>query len=134
MRLDSVAESAGNQISVLVVDSQVTDRESTVQILRGAGYDVKQADGFEPARRLLDQGIPALLVTSVRLGRFNGLHLIAKSRLNSSTMSAIVMHDALDPVLESHAREQNATYVVRPYRTDAFLELVRRSVTQNLQS
>jgi DNA-binding NtrC family response regulator len=110
------------------VDSHAGLLTKTVAVLRGAGYHVVAAVGFDEARRALDRIEPTVLVTSVRLGSYNGLHLVVRSRVSRPAMSAILTHDVLDPVLEDEARKQEATFLVVPCRRQAFLEHVRASV------
>jgi DNA-binding NtrC family response regulator len=120
--------------SVLVVDSHAGRLATTVEVLRGAGYQVETALGFEQGRRSLDNSRPELLITAVRLGPYNGLHLIVRSRGNRPTMPAILTHDTPDPVLETDARKQDAAYLLQPCRDDEFLALVRESIAAARES
>jgi hypothetical protein len=56
---------------------------------------------------------PDVLVTDVRLGPYNGLHLVAIARVEHPRTLALVIGNA-DPVLESEARGLAARYVVGP--------------------
>lgn len=114
--------------SILVVDAHAGELGKTVAVLRGAGYRVVPVLGFDEARRTLDQTEPALLVTCVRLGGYNGLHLVVRSRISKPAMSAILTHDVVDPVLEREARMQEAAFLLTPWQPETLLELVRASV------
>lgn len=100
--------------SVLVVDSQPDELARSVAILQGAGYDVSCAASFEEGRRLLSVLEPLVLLTSIKLGGHNGLHLVLRARLARSELSAIVTHHVHDTVLEAEARRQEATFIVQP--------------------
>jgi DNA-binding response OmpR family regulator len=115
-------------ISVLVVDSHAAELASTVALLQAAGYQVSRALGFEEGRRSLDSLRPKILITSVRLGPYNGLHLIVRSRALSPGTSAILTHNVFDPVLELDARKEDAAFLVRPCKPQAFLDAVRASI------
>lgn len=122
-------------ISVLVVDSHAAELASTVALLEAAGYQVSRALGFEEGRRALDSLRPKILITSVRLGPYNGLHLIVRSRALCPGITSILTHNVFDPVLESDARREDAAFLVRPCKPQAFLDLVRasiRPVSQNV--
>src|SRR5215216_2050073 len=87
--------------SVLVVDSDASDLTSTVSLLESAGYRVATAAAFDEAKRLLDSEAPDLLITCLRLGPYNGLHLILRSRSGHPAMAAIVTNGYHDAVLEA---------------------------------
>jgi DNA-binding NtrC family response regulator len=114
--------------SVLVVDSDASDLISTVSLLQSAGYRVAAAAGFDEAKRLLDAEAPDLLITCLRLGPYNGLHLVLRSRAYHPEMAAIVTSPYADAVLEAEAERQHASFVVRPVADTAFLDAVGRSL------
>ena len=116
-----------DQRSVLVVDADSADRTSTATLLESAGYRVLSAAAFDEAKRMLALEAPDLLVTGLRLGPYNGLHLILRSRSDHPEMAAIVTSRYPDRVLEEEARRQNAGFVVRPVADDEFLAAVSRS-------
>ena len=126
-------ETAPATPSILVVDSHAAELGKTVAVLRGAGYHVVPVLGFDEARRTLDQMEPTLLVTSVRLGSYNGLHLVVRSRVSRPAMAAILTHDVVDPVLERDARTQEAAFLLTPCSAQTLLDLVKTSVTSALR-
>jgi DNA-binding NtrC family response regulator len=116
--------------SVLVVDSDSSDLVSTVLLLQSAGYHVVSAKAFDEAKQLLAGEAPDLLITGLRLGQYNGLHLILRSRTAHPAMAAIVTSPYHDSVLEAEAQRQRAGFVVRPIPDSAFLEAVSRSLRE----
>ena len=66
--------------SVVVVDGNTRDRTSTVTLLEAAGYRVRSARSFDEAKTLLAAECPDLLITDLRLGQYNGLHLVLRTR------------------------------------------------------
>jgi CheY-like chemotaxis protein len=112
--------------TILVVDENATERSATEDLLRQAGYRVASAGSFEDAMRVLADDPPDLLVTELRLGAFNGLHIVIRSRHLRPEMAAIILTRFPDPVLEAEAHHERASYVVKPLRRTAFLALVAR--------
>ena len=82
------AERAGP--TILVVDSEPQTLSRTQRVLRAAGYRVATSDTFEEASRLLTLLLPDLLVADIRLGAFNGLHLVWRRRWNHPTRRSLV--------------------------------------------
>jgi two-component system response regulator GlrR len=100
-------------VRVLLVDA---NRDSeTERVLRSAGHLVTRAFGFEEAKRCLAFATPDLLMTDVRLGAYNGLHLVMRAHLQHPGMPAIVLDTDHDPVLEREANGAGATYVSKPF-------------------
>jgi DNA-binding response OmpR family regulator len=95
--------------------------------LRDAGYDAFGATTFEAARDRLADRPPNLLIAAVRLGLFNGLHLIVRARLDHPEMAAIVTAHAKDPVLEAEASSYGAACVVAPETSAELLALVSQT-------
>lgn len=130
----SQGQAADKSASVLVVDSHAAELSATAAILETAGYQVARALGFEEGRRSLDSVQPAVLITSVRLGSFNGLHLIVRSRVSRPSMAAILTHDVSDPVLEREARMQDAIFLSKPWDPQTLLNLVAASVASSAKA
>lgn len=102
-------------------------------VLRRTGYQLVPVLGFDEARRALDRMEPTVLVTSVRLGSYNGLHLVVRSRVSRPAMSAILTHDVVDPVLENDARAQGAAFLLTPWRPEILLDLVNAAIDSSLK-
>jgi DNA-binding NtrC family response regulator len=117
---------------VLVVDADPSDRTNTVFLLQSAGYRVVAATAFDEAKQLIASEAPDLLLTSLRLGPYNGIHLILRSRMDHPTMAAIVTSRYADAVLEAEARRQRANFIVRPVSDGALLEAVSRSLDSSV--
>jgi DNA-binding response OmpR family regulator len=78
--------------------------------LTEAGMRLSLVDTFAAAREHL-QSLPSLLISEVRLGEYNGLHLAMRAR--ASGIPAIILGET-DPVTEREAHKLGAAYV----RTD----------------
>src|SRR5690606_29444671 len=64
---------------------------------------------------------PALLISEVRLGEYNGLHLALRARARD--IPAVIVGDA-DPVLEHDARQLGAAFLAATFTRDALLAVV----------
>ena len=121
---EPVSGGVGAGRSVLVADGDAIDRATTASALYEAGYAVVEADGFDRARLLLSSLRPHLLITDVRLGAFNGLHLVWVRSLGQPAIPAIVTYDHPDAVLESEARTLGCPFLVKPLTAQPLLRVV----------
>jgi hypothetical protein len=88
--------------------------------LAAAGYQALVASEFAEAKALLAKR-PSLLITEIKLGAYNGLHLAIRAQaLGTPT---VVIGDP-DPVLEADAKRQRAVYVTPPLDPRRMLDLV----------
>lgn len=110
--------------SILVVDSDPRELSRAAAILEAAGYRVAKAGEFADAKRYLDAMAPDLLLTGLRLGAYNGLHLIVRSRARQPGMAAVLMDHAVDTVLLGEAEHNHATFLLKPWSRDALLDTV----------
>jgi len=110
--------------SILVVNSDPMGLRGTVGVLQSAGYEVEAVRSFADARRRLDSTPPDLLMTGVRLGPYNGLHLIVRSRNHLPLMATILTHDDADPVLLTEAATNDAAFLILPCEPAVILKTV----------
>ena len=99
---------------VLVVS---VDWKMSVQIeraLRGIGCAFDTIRSFEAARAWIRTGCTSIVVSDVRLGDFNGLHLAWLRHALDPASPCIITHSLFDPVLEAEARRAGASYLVMP--------------------
>ena len=107
------------------------ERSATMSLLSGSGYDVAFAVGFEAAVRKLDRSSPDLLISEVRLGQFNGVHLVIRSQSAHPNMRSILVDRTHDPVIESEAQLQGAVYLAEPFSAEKLLENVSRELVKS---
>jgi PleD family two-component response regulator len=117
-------------VQILVVD---TDAHRAAQVsapLQQAGYVVTRSGGFEDGMTCIRAAPPDVIVTNVRLGAYNGLHLILRARGVQPQIGAILIAALHDPVLASDAASFGAEYAVAPWNDPRpFVELVTRLVS-----
>jgi DNA-binding NtrC family response regulator len=89
---------------VLIVDDERDVVELLAVTLECAGYEIIRATTFEEGKRLLlDTPPPDVLITDVRLGQFNGLHLVI---CRAPTTGAVVVSGYSDRTLAEEARRR----------------------------
>ena len=111
--------------AILVVDGDLDGRMKSSRLLRQQAYDVSSVGTFQEAIEILSLGSPPhLLITELRLGAFNGLHLVIRGRAEFPEMAAIVVTKNTDPVLEAEAKRYGAAYVLKSGDHTSFLEII----------
>jgi DNA-binding response OmpR family regulator len=103
-------------------------------LLCDAGYLVAAVSSFEKAKAIIDSVSPSVLVTDIRLGAFNGLHLAIHSRFEHPRLPIIVTYDRADPLFELDARSCGAALVTAPLDSPEFLSRVQSSVRESQSS
>ena len=109
---------------LLVQPEKKRDLLSVRSLFESEGFRVVSASTFDEARRLIAADPPDVLVTELKLGPDNGLHLVLRSRLDYPRMTAIVMSHFADTALAEEAARQNATFLVRPFGGSDLLHAV----------
>jgi DNA-binding response OmpR family regulator len=87
------------------------DNSPAMTLLKDSGHLISFAPGFEAAIKKLDQIAPELLITDVRLGGFNGLHLVIRSQTTRPNMRAILLDRVHDAVVAQDAERLGAAYI-----------------------
>ena len=113
-------------IPALVVEPDEDERAFLVSTLTSAGLAVTTADDFAGARARLESRPPMVLVTEVRLGYQNGLHLAHIARWMRRQMILVVTSRYRDPVLARDAETLGATFLQKPVTTGGLLATLVR--------
>src|SRR5262245_26161814 len=109
---------------VLVVDDQEDVLHTLMRFLTIGGYDPVGVTRFDDAKRHIDQSRPDVLVTDVRLGRFNGLQLALHMRASNPTAPIVVLSAWDDPALRQEAVGIGAHYLMKPLNRAQLLDAV----------
>ena len=115
-------------LTAIVVEPTLEDVWFVVSSLADRGFHVTVAEDFLEAKTLLDRHPPALLITSLRLHAYNGLHLVLRGKAARPDMAAIVLSAVADSVLQAEAERMLATFVRKPTTTQEFLAAVYRTL------
>jgi DNA-binding response OmpR family regulator len=97
---------------VLMIDDDREYLSLCTIIFRDDGHDVTACSDFNEGRRLLAADHFEALIADVRLGAYNGLHLIALAA--PSSMIKIALSAFLDPVIRRDAEQAGARFLVKP--------------------
>jgi len=114
---------------ILVVAVSAHGR-ALIKILEGAGHDLIGAGSAPEAFHILVSRSPDLLISELRLGAFNGLHLVLRHRSSHPAMHAIILDRTYDPVLAGDAHHYGATYLVEPISEAQLLAAVSRKLAE----
>ena len=114
-------------ISALVVEPDEADSSFLVSTLRTAGLVVSVADGFTSGRVRLVRRPPTILITEIRLGYHNGLHLAHIARWMRRQMILVVTSRYRDPVLTRDAEALGAAFVQKPLTPAGLLATLSRA-------
>ena len=96
---------------VLIIDDDEAYLRACTTILSEDGHDVVACGNFSDGRRRLALESFDALIADVRLGAYNGLHLIT---LAAPSMIKIVLSAFLDTVIRRDAEQAGARFVIKP--------------------
>jgi two-component system response regulator RegA len=113
--------------SALIVEPILPDALFTVETVSSLGFHVTVADNFHDALERL-RVPPALLIADIRLGEYNGLHLVLRGKAVKRDLAAIVTSAVADSVLQSEAEQLGATFVLKPTTTEELRAAICRTL------
>jgi CheY-like chemotaxis protein len=114
--------SLGMSFRILLVDPDSLAAAASERVLVETGYRVVPVSTFEEATRQMSLHHPDLLVTKVRLGSFNGLHLLLRCRAEHPDVPVIIVGTSADR--SADVTRFGAEFVTSPIEHDSLLELV----------
>jgi DNA-binding response OmpR family regulator len=107
---------------ILLVDANSSSPPAAEQALDTAGYRVAAVSTFEQATSQLALDCPDLLITSIRLKAFNGLHLLLRARADHADLPVIVTGHPND--ITSDITRYGATFLPEPVDPELLLRTV----------
>jgi DNA-binding NtrC family response regulator len=109
---------------MIVVHEDAATASRLAMEISAVGCTVLTATNFEDGKKLLAGPPPALLVAGLRLGEYNGLHLVIRGLLDHPAMSAIVIGDEPNPTLEAEVTGHGAVFLVGAQPSPELMALV----------
>jgi CheY-like chemotaxis protein len=109
---------------ILLVEPDSRSSMAIERWLADAGYLTVSVRTFEDATRRLAVDCPDLLVTAVRLGAFNGLHLVLRCRGDYPYLPMMVTGEDEDPLLAGEVARYGARFVPKSLERERFLQVV----------
>jgi DNA-binding response OmpR family regulator len=125
---DAAVGAVGNGCSVLVVEPSLDELLVVLSRLTTRGFRVTVAETFAQAKPLLLSQPPSVLVTALRLGAYNGLHLVLRGKAVRPDMAALVTSTVDDVVLRADAEGMGATFIVTPVSEHDLIAAVLQTV------
>lgn len=115
--------------AALIIDPVLSDVMFSVAAASSLGFRVTVADSFQEALERL-RVPPALLIAQIRLGEYNGLHLVLRGKAAKRDLAAIVTSGVADQVLQAEAEQLGATFVLKPTTPEEFSAAICRTLLQ----
>src|SRR3954471_9277191 len=109
---------------ILVVESSPSVAVAAHRALTCAQHRVATVHTFEQATRQIALDCPDLVVTAIRLGAFNGLHLLLRVRAEHDDLPVVVLGDPVDAT--SDIDRYHGCFVSVPLETPALVSAVSR--------
>ena len=111
-------------VVVAVRDPRIDDA------LRALDFEVVVVPDFPAARLALDEATD-LLVTALRLGAYNGLHLILHAQVQHPRLRSLVIAAADDRVLRAAAWELGAAFILAPSTEEEWGRAIAAALTSS---
>ena len=109
---------------ILIVEQDDRDAARIQGILDAAGYALNFVHSFEESLSAVSQQGPDLVITSLRLGAYNGLHLVLRNRELYPDMGAIVVGDPADYMQDIESLQ--VPFLAKPIKREDLLTTVSR--------
>ena len=116
---------SGVTSTALVAEPSPVIRAALEAILEAAGWQVIARSALEEARKDISERAPAVVVTSLKLGSFNGVHLVYLAKLANPLALCVVYGE---PDRAEEAQRAGAIYVEQNCIREALPDIVTRSV------
>src|SRR5688500_8178209 len=113
---------------ILVVDSNQQVGSTTARVLADGHYVTSFVTTFEDALSEVSRECPDLVITAVRLGPYNGIHLALRCRMHCPEVPVLMLGVGSDAKLADDARSLDVRFVMRPPTYAELLLLVRESL------
>lgn len=114
---------------ILTVDDSKTIRDMVTFTLRGAGYDVAEAEDGQLAITALKAKPADLIITDLNMPNMDGIALIKALRADPQyrTIPILMLTTEGDPQKKDQGRAAGATgWMVKPFAPEKLIELVKR--------
>lgn len=115
--------------TVLTVDDSRTMREMVAFTLKGAGYNVVEAQDGQHALNVLATNKVDTVITDLNMPVMDGLTLIRKLRAtpNYRTVPILMLTTESDDTKKQEGRAAGATgWIVKPFSPDKLIQVVQK--------
>ena len=98
----------------LIVDPHRNFGSRLEQVAKRVGWNTEVRTNFDEARIDIAAWAPAMVITAVRLGAFNGIHLVYLAKLANPAVTCVVFDEG-EPTLGLEAQHAGAFYERRQF-------------------
>jgi CheY-like chemotaxis protein len=113
--------------TILIVDSNATDRRATVGRVQGLGYQALEATSVSDALRLLEEHDPDCVLLAFDLSDAHGLEGLEQIRNLDPDLVVIMLAPSYHDTRPAEAMRRGATaYLAKPFGQDDLRELLAR--------
>jgi CheY-like chemotaxis protein len=113
--------------SILVVDGNATNRQSTTRLVESLGYQVLQTATLAEALGQLEEHDPEFVLLGFNLDETPGLDALAQIRERDPDLPVVMLADNLWDTRVAEAMRRGAVaYLPRPFGVDDLRELLGR--------
>jgi len=114
------------KFDILVVDDEAMMRELLEDLLVLEGYKVESAENGEAALRKLEESVPRLVISDIKMPRMNGFELLKALKERYPAMRVIMMTGYSDDFTVKDALRLRADeYIVKPFNTHDITSVVK---------
>jgi len=115
---------------ILTVDDSKTMREMVSFTLKGAGYEVTEAEDGKDALRVLAEGLKVdLIITDLNMPQMDGFDLITALRSNPAHkyVPILILTTESDPAKKERGKAAGATgWIVKPFNPEKLVQVVTK--------
>jgi DNA-binding NtrC family response regulator len=113
--------------TVLIVDGNASNRESTARLVESLGYQSLQTSGLERAIEQLEMQAPDFVLLGFDLDDGNGLEALSHVRDAAPNLPIVMLADDLWDTRVAEAMRRGAiAYLARPFGRESLRELLIR--------
>lgn len=115
--------------TILTVDDSRMMREMLLMVLRGAGFNVVQAEDGEEGLSVLAGAEPDVIITDINMPKLDGYGFIEGVRRDERyrAVPILVLSTESSAEKKARARDAGATgWIVKPFQAETLIDVVRR--------
>lgn len=120
---------SNDRTCILVVEDEFLIRFMLSDSLRDAGYHVIEASNADEALTLLENIVPHLILSDVRMpGSIDGIGLLAKVRIKHPSLPVIIASAHLERTVAIAAGA--ADFIAKPYTSELIVQTVETELAK----
>lgn len=123
-------DSTSERLPIFVVTDHAIASRWLLALFGDPYFHVTLATSFTDAKTRMLERQPALIVTTIQLGEYNGLGLVLRARSRNPQVRAVLLSRVPDPVLQAEAEKLGATFVSLPVEQRELRAAIIRTLFQ----